>query len=646
MKKVKFKKLVITNFRNINELTIDFKDDITEIIGENGLGKTNTLNAIMWCLFGKNIEDTKQFVISPIIDNVEDNSINTVVKLVLDNGYVIERSYKNRKTDLKTGWVIDDKENLVAITQTNYLKELSEQFVDEETFKSLSNINYIPNLHWKELKELIFTLIGDIKDDEVLIRDNFELIEEYVRRFGIEQTNKLLKETDNDLNESIKRLETQYQTLLNTKEKYVANAEENNMLIDKKRELENTLAHEEKAKEIYLTKQAEYMDIQSNIKLLTNQVNNYNSRKNFVIKSIEDYKKLYKDNSQDIELLRKNDMLKVENDVKNIEGALETIDLNIKFNQENLEIVKEQGNELKAKEIKVENETCSVCGQHLPEEMIQQTLEKLKEEQLKELDDLRNRYIFAKDTIDLNEKKKVELLDKQKELLKQLEEIKTRTYDVVDETDKQKQIRVKKEEYELELKGLDDNIDKTQKLIQEKQDMLDHFEMPYDVDLSSLRQQLSEINDKLATTITLSKLSDDVENVVVELNNKKDSKIKNKEKLQEVIRFNNLKADLLRERVKEYFKICQFKTKETTLSGDEVECFKIVTKDGVEYKETNTANKILMGIDLILGIQKAKEIYLPIIIDGVEVITKDLVCNETQLIITRATAGVTKLGVK
>lgn len=646
MKKVKFKKLVITNFRNINELTIDFKDDITEIIGENGLGKTNTLNAIMWCLFGKNIEDTKQFVISPIIDNVEDNSINTMVKLVLDNGYVIERSYKNRKTDLKTGWVIDDKENLVAITQTNYLKELSEQFVDEETFKSLSNINYIPNLHWKELKELIFTLIGDIKDDEVLIRDNFELIEEYVRRFGIEQTNKLLKETDNDLNENIKRLETQYQTLLNTKEKYVANAEENNMLIDKKRELENTLAHEEKAKEIYLTKQAEYMEIKSNINLLNNQVNNYNSRKSFVIKSIEDYEKLYKDNSQDIELLRKNDMAVVERRLNELNSYLELIDSDIINAKEKMQNNKSLGENLKAKEIKVENETCSVCGQHLPEKMIQQTLDKLKEEQLKELEILRNNYALAKDKVALSEDKKEKILNEQKELLKQLEEIKVKEYEVVNETDKQKQIRVKKEEYELELKGLDDNIDKTQKLIQEKQDMLDHFEMPYDVDLSSIRQQLSEINDKLATTITLSKLNDDVENVALELNNKKESKVKNKEKLQEVIRFNNLKADLLRERVKEYFKICQFKTKETTLSGDEVECFKIVTKDGVEYKETNTANKILMGIDLILGIQKAKEIYLPIIIDGVEVITKELVCNETQLIITRATAGVTKLGVK
>ena len=97
MKKIKFNHISITNFRNINELEFDFNDKTTEIVGENGLGKTNTLSAIMWCLFGKDIYDVKQFTISPIINGEEDNSINTIVKLVLNDNYVIERSYKNRK---------------------------------------------------------------------------------------------------------------------------------------------------------------------------------------------------------------------------------------------------------------------------------------------------------------------------------------------------------------------------------------------------------------------------------------------------------------------------------------------------------------------------------------------------------------------
>ena len=96
MKNIKFTKLNIHNFRNINDLEINFNENVTEISGENGLGKTNTLSAIMWCLWGKNIDDNKQFVISPIIDNEERNDMTTSVKLVINGNYVIERSYYKR----------------------------------------------------------------------------------------------------------------------------------------------------------------------------------------------------------------------------------------------------------------------------------------------------------------------------------------------------------------------------------------------------------------------------------------------------------------------------------------------------------------------------------------------------------------------
>ena len=646
MKNIKFKKLVIKNFRNLNEFEINFNDNVTEIVGENGLGKTNCLHGIIWCLFGKNIDDDKQFVISPIINGVEDNSITTIVKLIFDNGYVVERTYKDRKTSLKTGWVIDDKENLVAITQSKFSSELEENLVEENTFKTLSNINYLPNLNWKDLKALIFNLIGDVKDEEVLLRDNFDLIEEYVKKFGIEQTGKLLKDTDKELNEDIKRLETEYQTLLNTKEKYVVDDEENQVLLAKKKELEDTLTYEEKKKEEYNKKQIELLKIKSDLETCKNDINNFLVRKNFLIKTIEDYSKLYNENRQDIEQFRKRDITSVEIQINDLEGALNVVDMNIKSNQEYMNKAKESGEELKAKEIKVENETCSSCGQHLPEEKIQETLDKLKKEQLTKLEDLKNRYDLAKNTVELNEKKKQELLDKQIELLKQIEEIKTRTYDVVDETDKQKEIRVLKESKEIELKDFEKAIIDKEILAKQYEEQIEHFEMPYDVDLSSIRIQLNEINEKLATTITLNKIRQDIDKTLEDLNNKKDNKIKNKDKLQEVVKFNNLKADLLQQKVKNYFSLCQFRTKETNLNGDEVETFKIVDNENVEYKEVNSAKRILMGIDLVLGIQKAKEIYVPLIVDGVEVITKELTCTETQLRITRALAGITKLEVK
>ena len=56
---------------------------------------------------------------------------------------------------------------LTYLEQIGYKGNIELRLVDEETFKSLSNINYIPNLHWKDLKKLIFDLIGEVRYIEI-----------------------------------------------------------------------------------------------------------------------------------------------------------------------------------------------------------------------------------------------------------------------------------------------------------------------------------------------------------------------------------------------------------------------------------------------------------------------------------------------
>lgn len=647
MKKIVFKKLIIKNFRNINELEIDFNENNTEIQGENGLGKTNTLSSIMWCLFGKNIEDNKQFVISPIINGVEDNSILTSVKLILNDNYVIERSYKNRKTELKTGWVIDGIENLVSITQTNYNKELLENFVDEETFKSLSNINYIPNLHWKDLKKLIFDLIGDIKDEEVLLRDDFELIEEYVRKFGIEQTQKLLQETEKSLNEQIKVLETQYQTLLNTKEKYVVEDTKHNELFARKEEIEKEIYNLKEQQSKRDLEVSNYFEKKRKIEELEYDIKRIEKEILYDKAMIQDYENLYKQNAYDVEMLRRKDIERIlsELDMHSMEKKKSQ---NLIENYSNIvENLKNNGNKLKQKEVKVENETCSSCGQKLPEDKIKETLEKLKQQQLEELQKIKEDYDKQKKELEKAQEKYDIECGFVKGLNEELEFIKNKEYQVEEETSKQKEIRVAKETKEIHLKELEQKLNDLNIVYCNKRQEFDNIEEPLacEVDYSVLKKELDTINESLATTITLNKISEDIEKTLKELNDKKNNKIANKEKIQQVIKFNNIKAELLKFRTKEYFGICEFRTKETTLNGDEIECFKIVDANNIEFKEVNSAKKILMGIDLICGIQKAKDIYLPLIVDNVETVTSDIKTN-TQLIVARATKGVSKLEVK
>lgn len=637
-KRLKFTELYISNFRNITERTIKFNDSVTKIEGENGLGKTNILSSIMWCLFGKNIYDVKQFPISPIINGEEDNSLNTIVRLTINDNYVIERSYKDRKTNLKTGWIIDGKTELVALTQTKYNEELKENFIDEETFKSLSNINYIPNLNWKELKELIFSLIGNIDDDEVLLRDDFNLIEEYVRKFGIDETQRLLKNTDIELNDDIKRLETEYQTLLNTKDKYVGSDENNSQLIVRKEEiikqLDSIYKQQEEEKlhnEELNNKQRQLSQLEYEKKQIEIEIANLKEK-------ITDYDDLYKNSGMSEEQMRERERINLTSVIDNLSKAISNLEEDLEKNKKDLESLKQKGNELKQKEVKVENDTCSACGQHLPEDKIQETLNKLKEQQENELLQIKARYEDKKEQIKLLEEQRHSAIKMIEEKQQELQNLSNKHYEIEQETEKQKEIRVRKEQCEINLKELVDKpFQFENEIIKLKNEIENLNSVAFEHnDTTLLNQELNEINNKLATTITLNKLNEDVDNKAKELEEKRNNKVVNKDKLQEVVKFNNIKADLLQKKVKQYFSIVNFKTKEFNQNGEEVETFKICNDKGIEFKEVNTGNKILLGIDLLQGIMKAKNIYCPMIIDNFECLTTDIKLDNTQLIVASA----------
>lgn len=642
---LKINKLKITSFRNITELEIDFKDGITEIQAENGKGKTNTLSAIMWCLFGKNIYEAKSFPISPIIEGEERNDIRTNVTIYLNDNYVVSRTYYKRTTSLQTGYLIDGVEQLVETTQTNYKKDFAEKFVDEETFKSLSNINYIPSLHWKELKQLIFDLIGGVSDEEVLVNDDFNLIEEQIRLMGINGTQEALKLSDGLLNDQIKAKETEYQTLNNTKEKYVAENSNAELLKTRKKLLEKQIKENQQIIEENKKIQQQEFDKENFIKNRTQELIQTRQYLEYSKINIEKLSKQYDLLATDVDIIRQKEISYIQSNIESLIDRNESLaNNNVRYGEE-LSELKSKGEKLKNQEIKVENDKCSTCGQVLPEELINATLERLKEKQLNELTSIKNQYDDTKIVI---EKNQLEIDDnniKIEELKKQLEVVKTKVIKVEEENERQKAVRVEKEKLELELKDVENTIEKLKEKLEEAINISIIGVKKEVPDLTETLTELNSINEQLATTITLEKINSDIEKANEELSQLKSNKNTIKDKLQQVVKFNNIKAELLRNKAKSNFKIADFKTKEFTQDGSEVETFKICV-DGIDYQELNTGMKIMVAIDLITGIQKLKDIYVPIICDNLENVTSDICVENTQMIVARAVKGVEKLEVK
>lgn len=633
--KTKITHLKLSNFRNIPEYEIDFIDGYNEIAGENGVGKTTILTAITFALFGKDIFNKKQFSILPIVNGVEQKDMISTVELTIDNSFVVSRSWDGKTTEVKTGFIEESgKINLVKCTQVEFKRFLEEHFVDEEEFKSLSNINYLPSLHWKDLKEFIFKLIGEITDEDVLLNGSFPLIEEFVKKMGIESLSKNLADTKKQANEEIKRLETEANYAVQMKLKYVNDGKKNEEMLSRKEELEKQIQDWYSLKEIEDTKKQHIEDLERQIK-----ENNYESiqtktKLDANSQMIEQLNSLYKMNSFNVESARQEEIANLKNqrmnevlNLNNQKGLLEQINNRI-------ETIKAEGNKEKAREIKIENSKCSACGQDLPEEIQQETLNKLKQEQLVNLKNLMDELNENKSKVLTFENNVKESEDRINKIDEEIKSVEVKEYEEVEETQKQKEIKEKINTLNLENETLKSSLENLNNKGNNLSEELANAEQPKELAPIYVAQaELKEINEKLATTVTLQALESEIETKNANLNKAKEEKQAIFEKEQEVVKFNDLKAELLKSKIRQHFDYVEFITKEETKQGDLVETFEL-SYNGIKYNELNSAMKIIVSVDLINGVQKLKDKRVPILIDNCESVTK-LPTLDTQVIAAR-----------
>ena len=149
-------------------------------------------------------------------------------------------------------------------------------------------------------------------------------------------------------------------------------------------------------------------------------------------------------------------------------------------------------------------------------------------------------------------------------------------------------------------------------------------------------KELEEINTRLASYDTLKGVEEDIKEKEGEIERDKANLEILNERLKNLEEFRKIYSSIVKEKVKEKFKIVEFITEEYTKEGKIVETFKI-SKDGIPYAELNTAMKILTVIDLMNGIQNSKNISVPLLVDNCESII-DLPKVSSQMIIARCIA--------
>ena len=619
--KIIFKEIRIKNFKGITELYLNFDENKNILEGENGIGKTTVLDAITWCLFGKNFADKQQFPIKPIIDGEERNDLITSVSITL-NETLIERTWDTATTIKVDG---------VKFGVNEFKDYLREKFlITDEEFKSLSNIDYIPSLHWKDLRSLIMGLVGEIKNEEVYAKGDFDLIKDKIESVGVDKTIEDIKETKTNLNNEIKKLTGNIDQKTNDIQSLVVEESEVKELETRKVAIKKEI---DKFNELKIEKASQDEEVRKLERMKQEKIANENEKQRLKDLNTE-YQRTYDSSNIDVAILKENKIKQKTNDIENIKKDIERLDLEKSTLIAEREELRSKYDVEVNKEIKVENSTCTACGQPLPESKIQEVLSKLKLESKQ----LINTYV-AKAKDKLTRMNEIDVVitsynERIESLNTEIEKVKIQEVDSTQESPIQIQMKQNIESNNNKIEDLQQQNKKLEESIQILEAKIKEHKVIEIEDTMTLQNELEEITKRLAVSDTIKIFKDQLK----ELENKHQDLLTEKELLndkeQQLILFNNTRAEMLRERVKHNFKIADFITQEETKDGKLVETFKI-SINGIEYSALNTGHKILVALDLIDNIQRMKDKRLPILIDGLGELTR-LPELETQLIGCRA----------
>lgn len=179
--KMMLKSLHLENFKGSKLLDVNFTEK-TKIKGQNASGKTTIFDAFTWLLFNKNSAGEEKFNIRSLdkdgkrIDNVE---IKVVAVLDVD-GKEVELSkvqkqnwVKKRGTDIVTlqGNVNSFEIDGYPKSEADFKEYISSLAQSEDMFKMLTNPQYFSSLKWKEQRDILMKLISDFSDVELAKTD-------------------------------------------------------------------------------------------------------------------------------------------------------------------------------------------------------------------------------------------------------------------------------------------------------------------------------------------------------------------------------------------------------------------------------------------------------------------------------------------
>ena len=583
--------MTLKNFRAVDKETYNF-GKVTRFRGTNGVGKTTLNDAFSFLSHGKSSDgsaDLNQF--KPIRDGELVRDVETSVSIefsevtltrILKENWVKKRGTTEKAYEGNTViYEIDE----VPVKKSEFDAKISEMFGSAETFRVLSDPEYVAGLNWKDRRNLVAKHTGieaveGMEKAVVNAKAKLKKIKAQGKELParIDELNSQLTDVKPVDEQEILDVEASLQGLDDNRRKLIRDAEEGNTSDVSKKYNDQIQELEEKKRE---TQNRARSSADSEARQVNEKLSEVRGRLLKESRSIADANEIITSSQAKIIKL-KDDIVKLQHKYIEVRDKQDTADF-----------------------------TCPSCNRPFDTGDVATKLEELNNARAENLKDIEADAAVIKSKIEALESEvetnqaivddnKTEAISlEEKELMKSLETINKLGIADTSEIDE----RIAEVKKSIEELASDEPI------------VADTSEI--DKEHDKLSEELKELYDRRAQAGQEAKTKERIDEL------RRDKKKNGKEQVKAENEIDNLEADILKEIEKQEsllnadFKLVDWKLFNVQVNGGiEQVCTPMV--NGIEYQSLNRAMQFAVGVDIINTLSKWMDKEAPIWVDNAE----------------------------
>lgn len=598
----------LENFMCYASAEFDFFD-ITKIMAKNGKGKSSIATAYMWCLFNCDYELKDNPPVRREVDGKTVDDMDTAVTITLDvDGKEITMRKVQKRTYSKDGSSYKDDNKYFVNDVPKTLKDFNAYLgIDMNAFKMCSNINAFLAKKPAEMREFLFSLVGNITDFSIAEKepDLSELSAE-LAKYSAEELSAMHKATkarvakeipilDGQIKEKERDIQIKSDTDLSALElarnKIKEQIEKN---IKEQTDTEALIAESN-------TATGDLMDLKFKLSEIQNRANmEIKAQKADLIAKISEKQRMYDDCNRRAVALS---------------YTIKALESSITGSEKNREKQADLWKQTRNMAFDEEKLVCSYCGQEYPEEMKEKIRADFEKNKAAELDHITKTGTMLKEQIESDKDELKKIKENRKVFL-----------------DSESTIFAEIKNLTAEKEALPESVDVSgeteyiavQNQISEKEKILSKFSSIFEK-RAELKEQETELREKLSgiERQIFASNTEQEEQRLEELREKRigleQSKADSEKILDLLDKLDKAKNEALSESVNSHFGLVKWVLFEYAKNGN-YKSVCVPTVDGKSILSTmsNKGNRMLGKLDICSSIQKISGINCPIWLDDGE----------------------------